>query len=89
MFVYQEFVRGSHFYQNVIIMNDEYKRLKLLSEDCFYPVTQGQADGDEPDLAEIRKLNKSTVKAYMNPHSEPVDIEMYVEGDWAYSITEV
>lgn len=56
-------------------------------QDCFYETTQMRDEEESFPLADVMRLPKKRVKVCMFPDTDPVEMELYVDGkDFAFAV---
>jgi hypothetical protein len=70
-------------------MVEEYKSLNEYIPSYFYPMNTMSFKGDDLDAGEIEKLPVQKVFVKISPRQQAIEMELHVEEDWAYLVTEV
>lgn len=86
MLVYREFVRGVEALKDTIANADEFITHGEFNADTYYPMIQALQEENDISVAEITTLDKKKVMIRLYPGDKAHEIEMYVEGDWAYHL---
>lgn len=88
MLIYREFVKGVLHLKDTIANAEGFIEANEFNEDTYYPMLQDIQESNDISIAEITTLKKMPVKIKLFPGDAGREVQMYVEGDWAYHLVE-